>query len=500
VCAFSFHGPHEIEAFADGLPSEDFDVVDLSPHRQARGAPPPQPADRGTADPWLLDLCRPELRCDVAVYSAEFAGKFFGAYGRVLDLADMEEASCQPRCDGLFHHPREVFLLGCNTLATKSRDRRSPEEYLRVLLDHGFDRATAERVVGMRYGPLGPSFRESLRRVFAGVPRLYGFASVAPAGEHTAPLLAAYLGAKGDYRRYLEQADGDTAPNAELLAVFAGTGLVQTAGLAPTEPGAADRDEVCRLYDERQPVARRLRGILGLMDRPDVLAFLPAIQVFIDRHPPEALAGEERELFEAIRHSEAGRDEVLGLVRTLDVSAFQLELAHFARHLGWLTPESFRALAVDGARRLLGRPLSSDAVDVMCEIPRHESLRDALTLADLPPRLFEHAEGLRLVDCLAPRDARVSRRLVPCLDDPDLATRLWAAHALSHRLPLDDEVLTQLARHLTDPSDDLRARLRWIFTTQRPISDAVRRAASARDPELAAALRPPAPRRRGWLW
>jgi hypothetical protein len=45
----------------------------------------------------------------------------------------------------------------------------------------------------MRYGPLGPAFREALRRVFAGVPRVYGFSSAAPKGEYAAPMLERYF-------------------------------------------------------------------------------------------------------------------------------------------------------------------------------------------------------------------------------------------------------------------------------------------------------------------
>ena len=41
-------------------------------------------------------------------------------------------------------------------------------------------------------------------RVPDDVPLLYGFSSVAPSGEYTAPLLERYLRAKGDYRRWLE--------------------------------------------------------------------------------------------------------------------------------------------------------------------------------------------------------------------------------------------------------------------------------------------------------
>src|SRR5262249_9025635 len=162
---------------------------------------------------------------------------------------DMEEASCKARCRGLFHTPVEVFLLACNTLATKDQDSRTPQEYLQVLLDHDFDGASAQRAVELRYGPLGPSIRESLRRAFAGVPPLYGFSSVAPRGEFTAPRLARYFDAKRDYARWLTTAGRSEIPNRELLTAFGGTGMIQTTGLRPSDPQAVDRDRICALYD-----------------------------------------------------------------------------------------------------------------------------------------------------------------------------------------------------------------------------------------------------------
>jgi hypothetical protein len=499
VCAFSFHGPDEIQVFKDRLPAGDFEVLDLSPHLLPTTASRQVRDDDGTSS-WLLDLCRPDLRCDMVVYSAEFAGRFFGAYGVPLGLADMEEASCQPRCAGLFHTPREVFLLACNTLATKDQDRRTPADYLDVLLAHGFDRATAERVVAMRYGPLGPSFRESLRRIFKDVPRLYGFSSVAPSGPYTAPLLHRYFRAKGDYRRWLEQAEPADRRNDELLAAFRGTGLVQTDGLTDAEPGSRDRDIVCRLYDEREPVAERLRTIQQVLTRPDFLGFLPTIQVFIDRHPPDSLTGDQARILDDIRRSEAARDEVLGIVRELGPSTLQLDLAHTARHLGWLTDEDFRLLALAAAHALLRRPLTSEVVDIMCEIPRHASLRDEFGSDDLSPVLFANAEGIRLVACINPSDARVNARLADGLDHPELAMRLWAAYALGERIPLDDATLVRLAWHLNDPSADVRERLRWIFTAQAPLSDPVREAVAALDPTLPVARAAQAKRRRWWPW
>src|SRR5581483_11027864 len=256
---------------------------------------------------------RADRRCDVVVLAGEFAGRFFGRSGRSVTLEEMEEASCQSRCAGLFQ-PQEVFLLACNTVATKDEDSRTPREYLQVLLDHGFDQASAERVVELRYGPLGPSFRESLRRIFADVPRLYGFSSVAPRAELTAPRLARYFRAKGDYARWLDDAHDAARPNRELLAAFARTGLVQTSGLAPTERRAADRALVCRLYDDSRSVADRLDVVRTMVERPDFLSFVPTIEVFFTRHPPGAFGEEERARFARIQENAGARAQVLDLV------------------------------------------------------------------------------------------------------------------------------------------------------------------------------------------
>jgi hypothetical protein len=332
------------------------------------------------------------------------------------------------------------------------------------------------------------------------VPRLYGFSSVAPSAKYTAPMLERYFHMKGDYRRYLEQTNRDTTRNAELLAAFRGTDLVQDTGLRDDEPATPDRDAVCRLYDDGETVTARLRLIVQLMARDDVLSFVPTIQLFFDRHPPDAYTGEDAELFDRIRQSDAARAKILALVHELDVSALQLELAHFARHLGWLSPDELHVLGVNAARELIHRPLLSEYVDVVCEIPRHTSLRDDFTSDDLPGALFGDPEGVRLIDCLSPSDPRVSDRLAVSLDQADPALRLWAAYALSRRLPLSDDVLLRLAADLDEPSSELRERVRWTFQAQNaqaPLSPAVHAAVAAHDPAFAASLRRAAPRRHG---
>jgi len=475
VCTFTFHNPGEVGVFKSRLPADQFEVLDLAP----------SPIEAASAGDWLGKLCQKDLRCDVVVYSAEFAGRFFGKYGSSVSVQDLDEAACQASCGGLFHTPQEVFLLACNTLATKGQDRRTPHEYLEVLLDHGFDRASAERVVALRYGPLGPSFRESLRRIFAGVPRIYGFSSVAPTAEYTVPMLERYFHAKGDYQRYLARSQGDLGPNRELLTAFRGTGMVQAQGLSPAEPAAADRREICALYDEHRSVGDRLRIVKALMDRDDFLAFVPTIEVFVSRHPPADLDDDDRALFETIKARTDARDRVLKLVHDLNVSALQLEIAHLALLMEWMTPDEFRRLAVDGERQLLQQPLTSENVDITCEIGKHQPLGDDFKAGDIPALYYTDAEGIHLIDCLAPRDEHVTERLLAGLDSGDVQTRLWAGYTISHRLPLTDAVLVRLAAHLDDPSPDLRLRLRWIFGAQQGLSDDVVEAIAARDPSLA---------------
>ncbi len=474
VCVVSLNEPNEIDAFRAALDPRQFEIVDI---RAVGGAsiPPAQPAPGLPSASWLFNSCRPDTTCDVAVYSAEFAGDFFGKTGS-LRLQEMEEASCQAQCAGLFQKPLEVFLLACNTLATKDEDTRTPDQYLRVLLEHGFDRTAAERVVELRYGPLGPSFRESLRRVFAGVPRIYGFSSVAPRGAYTAPMLARYFRGKRDYAADLRRRARDTGRNTALLASFKGTSLTQTGGLTSQEAGAMDRAHICSLYDEKRSVTDHLRTAYGLLVRPDALRFVPTVQVFLARHPAEKFSRADREIFTAIQDLDATRHEVLQLVRKLNVSALKLELAHFALLVGWLHQTEFHTMAVDAARELLRQRPSAEVVDIMCAITKHESLRTDFRAADISPGTYQDAQGLRLLSCLAPADPPVSARIVEAMQSRDAERREWAAYALTQIRPREESVLVKVAPYLRDPSPAIAERMGWLLQAQGPLSSGVERA------------------------
>lgn len=490
VCAFSFNSPYELDAIKSGLSSDEFVFTDLSAAL---------PGDRDSANSilmrgkpgWFADRCRPDLSCDILILSGEFAGTFFGDYGSFVTVQEMEEASCQPRCRGLFAAPREVFLLACNTLATKDADQRTPSQYRDVLLAHGFSQADAERVVATRYGPLGPSFRESLRRTFEGVPRIYGFSSVAPRGEITAPRLSAYFRSVGDYSQYLEKAGRDSAPNKKLLAAFEGTAMVQTTGVVPSDPTAADRALVCQLYDDRETVRQRLVVARELFARPDFLTFVPTIEVFLGRHPPEEYGRAERAILADIKGLAAPRDQITELIERLEWSVLKVQMVNLARQIGWITPAEHRQLAEEGLQHILSEPLSTDVADVGCELGKYTPAGAELESEDIPEQLLWHAEGYRLLVCLAPTDPRITERMVSGLGNIDEATRVWATYALYRRRPLDDQVLLAMIPRLKDPSAEVRDLTLRTFEAEAPLARPVLAAIRKRDPDAAEILAAP---------
>jgi hypothetical protein len=295
------------------------------------------------------------------------------------------------------------------------------------------------------------------------VPRIYGFSSVAPRGEITAPMLARYLRGQGDYAGKLRRIGRDSGRNGALLASFKGTALTQTKGLTPSEAAAAERKDICALYDESRSVLERLRIAYGFLLRGDALRFVPTLQVFLARHPEPTLSALERSVLSEIRNLEGAREAVMGLVDRLNVSALKLELAHFASLVGWLHPRELHALAKDAATQLLREKLTNEVVDIMCEITKHASLRRDFTLADIPDGVYGQPDGLRLVACMAPADRRIARRVVKALRTDDLDQRLWAAHALTRLRPSDPDLLDGLVPYLRDPSPEVAVRINWLL-------------------------------------
>src|SRR5690606_1481350 len=161
--------------------------------------------DMGEDDDWFDVACSSGLRCDQLVISGHFGGTFFGESEKSLSMGELESKGCSKTCEGILGQPYEVFLMGCNTLASKEMDHRSPVQYLQVLLNDGIPRAQAEMVVESRYGQSGDDFKSKMQRAFGGeIKQLYGFDSVGPSGKNVEGFLKNYF-SKIEAPKHLEK-------------------------------------------------------------------------------------------------------------------------------------------------------------------------------------------------------------------------------------------------------------------------------------------------------
>lgn len=143
---------------------------------------------------WLKKACQAQTKCDVLLISGHFGGLFFGEKTiPTLSISDMFEQSCDAGCPTIFENVKSVYLMGCNTLASKKADHRSIDEYLRVLVNDGFPLENAEMVASSRYANFGESIENKMRMIFPQAQVIFGFDSTGPRGAIAGPLLGKAL-------------------------------------------------------------------------------------------------------------------------------------------------------------------------------------------------------------------------------------------------------------------------------------------------------------------
>jgi hypothetical protein len=212
-CSMTLNSSDELNTFAAALTSQGFNFVELVPQNK---------------DPrWFQQACKSGIQCDVLLISGHFGGLFFGeGTSQTIDMAQMEKASCDNSCPGILKNPKEVFLMGCNTLASQSPDHRTIEQYTNVLLNDGIPLDLAEQVVASRYSQQGFSLEKRFASIFPNTPKVYGFFSTGPLGKYAAPILNRYLKSVGNYNTHLDNLSD--APNAKIKAAFSGQSFRET--------------------------------------------------------------------------------------------------------------------------------------------------------------------------------------------------------------------------------------------------------------------------------
>ncbi|MDG0816640.1 hypothetical protein [Bdellovibrio svalbardensis] len=248
----------EIETFRKSLNGQGFDFVELVPQSK---------------DPlWFKKACDSGIQCDVLLISGHFGGLFFGeGTSTTIGIAEMEQASCRNTCAGILKNPKEVFLMGCNTLATQSKDHRTIDQYLNVLINDGIPLDFAEQVAASRYSQQGFSLEKRFSAIFNNSNKLYGFHSTGPLGASAAPRLRQYLKQAGSYGAHLDSLS--TAPNSILSTQFKDTNFRET---IPTKTlDTNSRELFCALRSEDSSL--QSKALRQIVEEKKVISFFDSI-------------------------------------------------------------------------------------------------------------------------------------------------------------------------------------------------------------------------------
>lgn len=176
LCAMTFNSADEKQVFSKQLTPHGYELVELVPQNK---------------DPqWFSKACANVKACDILVVSGHFGGIFFGEQSSAtISLNELINARDKSLCPSILDKPKAVYLMGCNTLASKLPDHRSVNDYLRVLTGDGFPLSLAEDVAASRYLNFGQSMSEIMTNVFNKAELVVGFDSTGPLGAQAAPKL-----------------------------------------------------------------------------------------------------------------------------------------------------------------------------------------------------------------------------------------------------------------------------------------------------------------------
>jgi hypothetical protein len=330
VCAMTMNSDEEREVFRTQIEkdSKNFNpLVELT--------------DFGGAD-WFQKACRSGIKCDQVLISGHFTDRFGGTTAgvkRILKLDDLEKAGCQNTCEGILDHPYEVFLLGCNTLATKAPDNRTPDVYLSHLLEEGMTRKRAELITEARYGKTGDDNRSRFERAFRGQKKmLYGFTARGPSGATVEPMLKEYF-SKTSLRAGLTRAQAmRSVGHVEAMNAILSQSLNRTAfdQCAAGEDGEKDR-RICAILNSKTSVDKRLAVMEDALTDDDWIKYVPTINNFFRANPPEKMTPSQKETLKELSQNEVLGRQVRNLAKTSRFPAVKEEWEFFGKSIGFIT-------------------------------------------------------------------------------------------------------------------------------------------------------------------
>lgn len=321
VCTITINSSDEKQIFQSQLRGGDFKFIELTDF-----------ANQGnqSSSKWMENACNSGISCDVLIISGHFGGTFFGSNDKNLSLSssEMERLSCNKSCDGIMKNPKEVFLFGCNTLASKEKDHRTPEQYRRVLLDDNIPPNEVERIVQARYGALGASYKDQMRRIFPETTIIHGFDSVGPSGKTVRPFLEKFFKNSGSYNQRIQKLEGQKIVdlieksnsslndiNAPMSNAMTGTAYTWCSGIGNDEKASRIKKNICGLFQKTTSGA--VVAIRDMLKSEDRTIYLMAINEFFKNYK-----GSDSDIFKSFFGKDQNlKKELTELAKSLENSS-----------------------------------------------------------------------------------------------------------------------------------------------------------------------------------
>jgi hypothetical protein len=421
---------------------------------------------------WFDQSCDSQVQCDVLIISGHFGGTFFGKSGNHLSLSELESKSCSKSCTGILQQPKEVYLFGCNTLSGKGNATRSPEQYLHVLLEDGLERNFAERVVEARYGPSGEENANRMKRVFPGVPVIYGFCDKAPLGAEAGPILQRYLSGKSkdDYYNRLEKLESikknlqpySQATIQQMIDIPLATSFKSVGRCFSQLTGVDTKDDIsgriCTVRDTKASIEDRAKHLNFLMRSKESLSYIELCNDFFSDINNKSLAPNEHFAVEQIKNNQKLRDDLEIL---LDKVTFFLGFDYgvLSAQLGLdkskITPILSREFA-----KMVNKGLTREEINLMVNSDFKHPFKDFISINynDVNTGVtFSNGNSIEAIGLTKTQDPQIINHLQKLMSSAPESLQVPLLETLIRLNAVDVAMRDQLVSMLYNQSSEIRA-------------------------------------------
>lgn len=426
ICTATINSDNEKKVFEKYLKGKNFKFVELTDFQPKKSKASNSYADEveGGDDAWFQKACDAGVQCDVLVISGHFSSNsFFSTNNNLaLPVSSLQQRSCSKTCDGILRTPKEVYLLGCNTLALKDADLRTPERYRQDLISDGIEPSAAALISGGRYSPFGESNREIMQKAFQGVPAIYGFESFAPKGNQIGPFLDKYMTNISDYSHRLDQLEAQkvmtavTGANRILQGQYADWGKVMGSGrFSHVEcHGSNDNfDLQCTLFDDDKTRYEKLLAMEKMVNSPDRMKYVFSMKAYLDSADLTSLSPSENATLERIRNNSLAKKDYLETLSKLKSPAISLPFFYLGRELGWASDQNLENYLSQN----INTGLKDGDDQAICQASQGQAPID-LKMSSLTVAALKDPHALKAIGCLGVTDSRLLVEMAGLMTDP----------------------------------------------------------------------------------